>query len=189
MHENNGSEVTMSTASSLKQKSGERPFYKADDTPPTMLTFFFGLQQVMVSVSVLVSIPFLISDEVCPGQDLNSLRVRLISGTFVVCGLATIVQTSLGMRLALLQGVAFAYIPSIRAFMSLPEFKCNATANDYVPPEEYESKMALFRNSIDHNSCDFFFKMTEKNHRNLFTSVNEAVAKAPHNIGRRILKR
>lgn len=52
----------------------------------------------MVSVSVLVSIPFLISDEVCPGQDLHLLRVRLISATFVVCGIATILQTALGFR-------------------------------------------------------------------------------------------
>lgn len=46
-------------------------------------------------------------------------------------------------RLALLQGVAFAYIPSVRAFMLLPEFRCNATINDYVAPSVYEHKMAL----------------------------------------------
>lgn len=52
----------------------------------------------MVSVSVLVSIPFLISDLVCPAQDLNKLRVRLISATFFVCGIATILQTLVGFR-------------------------------------------------------------------------------------------
>lgn len=61
-------------------------------------------------------------------------------------GISTIVQTTLGMRLALLQGTAFAYIPSVHAFMQLPEQLCNATTNDYVPQEVYEGKMALVGN-------------------------------------------
>ena len=68
----------------------------------------------MVSVSVLVSIPILISDLICSGRDRDQLRVRLIAGTFVVCGIGTILQSGFGLRLALLQGVAFAYIPSVK---------------------------------------------------------------------------
>jgi len=76
----------------------------------------------MVSVSVLVSIPILISDLICPGRDRDQLRVRLIAGTFVVCGIGTILQSGFGLRLALLQGVAFAYIPSVY-------LKCNYKFN------------------------------------------------------------
>uniref|UniRef100_A0A914I2Q7 Uncharacterized protein n=1 Tax=Globodera rostochiensis TaxID=31243 RepID=A0A914I2Q7_GLORO len=126
----------------------QRKLYKADENPPLPLTFLFGLQQVMVSVSVLVSIPFLISDEVCPGKDRDQLRVRLIAGTFVVCGLGTILQTALGLRLALLQGVAFAYIPSVRAYMNLEGNRCTATINDYVPPEVYENKLAIVQGTL-----------------------------------------
>jgi len=117
------------------------------------MSLLLGLQQIMVSVSVLVSIPFIIADEVCPGQDLYSLRVRLISDTFFVCGIATIIQTMAGMRLAMLQGVAFAYIPSIRAFMVLEGNRCNATVTDFVPPEQYESKMATIQGSLMASSC------------------------------------
>ncbi|KAF7638942.1 hypothetical protein Mgra_00001465, partial [Meloidogyne graminicola] len=109
--------------------------------------------QVMVSVSVLVSIPILISDLICPGRDRDLLRVRLIAGTFVVCGIGTIIQSGFGLRLALLQGVAFAYIPSVKAFMSLPEYKCTATINDFVPSEIYENKMAMIQGTLMASSC------------------------------------
>uniref|UniRef100_A0A915MEI8 Uncharacterized protein n=1 Tax=Meloidogyne javanica TaxID=6303 RepID=A0A915MEI8_MELJA len=107
----------------------------------------------MVSVSVLVSIPILISDLICPGRDRDQLRVRLIAGTFVVCGIGTILQSGFGLRLALLQGVAFAYIPSVRAFMSLPEYKCLASVDDFVPPEVYENKMAMIQGTLMASSC------------------------------------
>lgn len=74
-------------------------------------------QQVMVCVSALLTIPFLLSDFLCAGQDVNILRVDLISSTFVASGISTLIQTGLGMRLALLQGTAFAYvILSVRVF-------------------------------------------------------------------------
>ncbi|CAK5031757.1 unnamed protein product [Meloidogyne enterolobii] len=107
----------------------------------------------MVSVSVLVSIPILISDLICPGRDRDQLRVRLIAGTFVVCGIGTILQSGFGLRLALLQGVAFAYIPSVRAFMSLPEYKCLASVDDFVPQEIYENKMAMIQGTLMASSC------------------------------------
>uniref|UniRef100_A0A915BUA5 Uncharacterized protein n=1 Tax=Parascaris univalens TaxID=6257 RepID=A0A915BUA5_PARUN len=117
--------------------------YKANDRPPIALSLLFGFQQVMVCVSALLTIPFILSNELCPGRDVYDLRVKLISSTFVVSGISTIIQTMLGMRLALLQGTAFAYIPSIQVFMLLPEYKCTATENDFVPSEIYENKLAI----------------------------------------------
>lgn len=34
----------------------------------------------------------------------------------------------------------------VKAFMSLPEYKCNATINDFVPHEIYEHKMSMVGN-------------------------------------------
>uniref|UniRef100_A0A915D1A0 Solute carrier family 23 member 1 n=1 Tax=Ditylenchus dipsaci TaxID=166011 RepID=A0A915D1A0_9BILA len=100
----------------------KRKFYRADDDPPWPLAVLFGFQQVMVCVSALLVIPFILADELCPGADINDLRVRLISSTFVASGISTIIQTVFGMRLALLQGTAFAYVPSVHAFMTLGEY-------------------------------------------------------------------
>lgn len=46
-------------------------------------------------------------------------------------------------RLALLQGTAFAYIPSIQVFMQLPEYKCVFTDNDIVAASIYQNKLAI----------------------------------------------
>lgn len=52
----------------------------------------------MVCVSALLVIPFLLSDLLCPGDQVNEIRVQLISSTFVASGLSTIIQTLFGMR-------------------------------------------------------------------------------------------
>ncbi|TKR60409.1 hypothetical protein L596_027662 [Steinernema carpocapsae] len=126
----------------------ERRFYKAADVPSPVVALLYGFQQVMVCVSALLVIPFVLSEDLCPGKDIHELRVRLISSTFVCSGISTIIQTCLGMRLALLQGAAFAYIPSIEVFMALPENRCNATINDYVPREAYEGRFAMIQGCL-----------------------------------------
>lgn len=57
-----------------------------------------NFQQAMVCTSSLLIYPILLSDIVCAGQDTVSLRVQLIAATFVACGIATILQTTLGIR-------------------------------------------------------------------------------------------
>ncbi|VDN58878.1 unnamed protein product [Dracunculus medinensis] len=123
-------------------------FYKAADRPPIALSVLFGFQQVMVCVSALLTIPLILSNELCPGKDLYDIRVKLISSTFVVSGISTIIQTLFGTRLALLQGTAFAYVPSIQVFMQLPDYICNSTEFDYVPPYQYENKMAIIEGCL-----------------------------------------
>lgn len=56
-------------------------------------------------------------------------------------------------RLALLQGTAFAYVPSIHAFMTLPEYYCTKGEKDFVPQEEYEYKMTLIQGSLLLSAC------------------------------------
>ncbi|KHN81855.1 Solute carrier family 23 member 1 [Toxocara canis] len=143
-----GTEETKQVAVVRKDPKKERRFYKANDRPPIFLAILFGFQQVMVCVSALLTIPFILSNELCPGRDVYNLRVKLISSTFVVSGISTIIQTMFGMRLALLQGTAFAYIPSIQVFMLLPEYKCTASENDFVPVEDYENKLAIFKATL-----------------------------------------
>uniref|UniRef100_A0A0N5AQD0 Sulfate_transp domain-containing protein n=1 Tax=Syphacia muris TaxID=451379 RepID=A0A0N5AQD0_9BILA len=125
-----------------------RRAYRTNETPPLSTLILSGIQQVMVCVSALLTIPFIISNELCPGKDLYYLRVKLISSTFVVSGISTIIQTAFGMRLALLQGTAFAYVPSIQAFMTLSDYKCNASETDYVPEAVYEGKLAIIHGCL-----------------------------------------
>uniref|UniRef100_A0A1I7XFR8 Neuroendocrine convertase 2 n=1 Tax=Heterorhabditis bacteriophora TaxID=37862 RepID=A0A1I7XFR8_HETBA len=49
-------------------------------------------------------------------------------------------------RLALLQGTAFAYVPSVQAYVGLN--KCNYTENDIVPDSAYYSKLATLQGCL-----------------------------------------
>ncbi len=55
-------------------------------------------QQVMSGVSGILVIPFQVSEVVCAGSATAMIRVQLISTTFVVCGITTILQVVLGLR-------------------------------------------------------------------------------------------
>ncbi|CAD5232163.1 unnamed protein product [Bursaphelenchus xylophilus] len=135
------------TNGALKVKP--RRMYKADDTPSTFICILFGFQQVMVCVSALLVIPFLLSDYMCAGSNVNHLRVQLISSTFVASGISTIIQTGFGMRLALLQGTAFAYIPSVKAFTDLPENVCNdGNGTLAIPESEYFGRLQYIQGSL-----------------------------------------
>uniref|UniRef100_A0A0K0E8Q5 SLC26A/SulP transporter domain-containing protein n=1 Tax=Strongyloides stercoralis TaxID=6248 RepID=A0A0K0E8Q5_STRER len=125
----------------------QREMIKVDQMPSLSLTFLFGFQQVMVCVSALLTIPFILTDSLCPGDKLNEVRVKLISATFVTSGISTIIQSAFGFRLALLQGVAFAYVPTIEAYFKEKQH-CNLTINDYVDEQIINEKMAYILGSL-----------------------------------------
>jgi hypothetical protein len=62
----------------------------------------------MVSLSGMLVIAYLVSDFVCAtGEAKVELRARLISATVVVSGIITLLQTTFGLRLSILQGKFF----------------------------------------------------------------------------------
>uniref|UniRef100_A0A0N4ZS56 Sulfate_transp domain-containing protein n=1 Tax=Parastrongyloides trichosuri TaxID=131310 RepID=A0A0N4ZS56_PARTI len=134
----------------------QRPMIKVDQMPPIHLSILFGFQQVMVCVSALLTIPFILTDSLCPGDKLNEVRVKLISATFVTSGISTIVQSAFGFRLALLQGVAFAYVPTIEAYFKGKE-TCTLTINDHVEDKIIDEKMSYILGSLMISSLIPFF--------------------------------
>ncbi|CAJ0582405.1 unnamed protein product, partial [Mesorhabditis spiculigera] len=136
------------TSKGPEAKVKERPFYKARDTPRPALCILFGFQQVMVCVSALLTIPFLLAGFLCAGEDEYKLRAELIAATFVASGISTIIQTMFGFRLALLQGTAFAYIPSIQSYMSLEENKCHIGRNQTADPSLYYGHLATIQGAL-----------------------------------------
>ncbi|KIH54166.1 putative permease [Ancylostoma duodenale] len=127
-----------------QKKNGVRPFLRARDTPKPIFALLYGFQQVMVCVSALLTVPFLVTDSLCAGNSSAKLLNELISSTFVGSGLSTIIQTMFGMRLALLQGTAFAYVPSVQVFMG----QCTTNHSTYVPEEEYYGRLALMQGCL-----------------------------------------
>uniref|UniRef100_A0AC34R3A0 C-CAP/cofactor C-like domain-containing protein n=1 Tax=Panagrolaimus sp. JU765 TaxID=591449 RepID=A0AC34R3A0_9BILA len=102
----------------------------------------------MVCFSGILIAPYIVSELACAGAATIALRVRLISTAFVVTGLTTLLQTVLGLRLAILQGPSFAFLPPLFAFANLPEMKCTANWTDFVPEEVYYEKIRTIQGSL-----------------------------------------
>ncbi|KAH7719788.1 Protein Y59E9AL.4 [Aphelenchoides avenae] len=122
--------------------------YRATDVPPWKSAWFFAFQQCMVCISGVLVMPFIIANLSCAGSATIAIRVKLISTTLVITGISTLLQTTLGLRLAILQGPSFAFLQPILAFTDLPEMKCHATLNDYVPEEDYMARIQTIQGSL-----------------------------------------
>ncbi|TMS38496.1 hypothetical protein L596_005211 [Steinernema carpocapsae] len=111
--------------------------YRANEVPRASKAVLLGLQQMMVCVSGLLVAPYIISEKVCAGQAELGLRATLISTTFVASGVATIIQSTFGLRLAVLQGPSLAFFPPLIAYFYEHSKDCKATVHDFVPEEEW----------------------------------------------------
>ncbi|EDO33581.1 predicted protein [Nematostella vectensis] len=82
-----------------------------------------------------LSIPFILSGPMCFSN--NPLVVaEVLSTIFFVSGISTLLQTTFGVRLPIIQGGTFSFLAPTFAILSLPQFKCptdtdglNITAN------------------------------------------------------------
>uniref|UniRef100_A0A0M3IST0 Nucleobase-ascorbate transporter 10 n=1 Tax=Ascaris lumbricoides TaxID=6252 RepID=A0A0M3IST0_ASCLU len=91
----------------------------------------------------------LLPDYKCTATENDFVPSEIYENKLAICKFHTIIVTKfIVFRLALLQGTAFAYIPSIQVFMLLPEYKCTATENDFVPSEIYENKLAIIQGCL-----------------------------------------
>ncbi|PIC35884.1 hypothetical protein B9Z55_015094 [Caenorhabditis nigoni] len=95
----------------------------------------------MICLSSLLVIPYVVSDMLCAGDQALQIRVQLISATFVTSGIATILQTTFGMRLSILHGPSFAFLPALHTFQAT--FPCNADTNT----NNWEEKMQMISGS------------------------------------------
>lgn len=97
--------------------------YPVGSAPPPHLTFLFGLQQVLLSVSSTISIPLIVANEICAG-DLDLVKSEIMSTFLFMSGVCTMLQTSFGVRLPIIQGGCHKFIPAVAALMALPVWRC-----------------------------------------------------------------
>uniref|UniRef100_A0A7E4ULX2 Solute carrier family 23 member 2 n=1 Tax=Panagrellus redivivus TaxID=6233 RepID=A0A7E4ULX2_PANRE len=142
------SSVDMSACSEPDNDCARKLHFRAGDVPQWKQAILLAFQQTMICISGVLVLPYLVSEIACAGVHTIALRVKLISATFVVTGITTVLQTVFGLRLAILQGPSFAFLPPLYAFANLPEMRCKATMNDYVPYEQYSSRIESIQGSL-----------------------------------------
>lgn len=84
-----------------------KPIYGLDDRPDLPRTIVLGAQHVLTMFGATVSVPLLLGPimGMTPAQ-----TAMLISSVMLASGLATIVQTTFGSRLPIVQGVSFSFL-------------------------------------------------------------------------------
>ncbi|XP_063443417.1 solute carrier family 23 member 1-like [Mytilus trossulus] len=105
--------------------------YKVSDSPPILLTVFFAVQQILMSLPGCVITAVLVASSVCGKED-EVLKAKLLATTIFLSGLTTFLQVTFGVRLPVFQGPTPAYVIPILALASLPEWACptNAVGNN-----------------------------------------------------------
>ncbi len=84
-----------------------RPIYGLEDRPELPRAVVLGAQHVLTMFGATVSVPLLFG----PVMGMSPAEIaRLISAVMLCSGLATLVQTTIGSRLPIVQGVSFSFL-------------------------------------------------------------------------------
>ncbi|KAL8622367.1 hypothetical protein ACOMHN_041695 [Nucella lapillus] len=134
--------VTVSDDDIVYKHDVSNIIYRVHDVPPVFMWPIYGVQQAFMCVSGALSVPFLISSYICAGH-LPQVRAQLLSITFFMCGLATLLQTIIGIRLPIIQGPSLAFLPPILAMTKLDTWKCPPPDQELGPDEEEPWKIRI----------------------------------------------
>ncbi|KAM9311659.1 solute carrier family 23 member 1-like [Gastrophryne carolinensis] len=137
----NDIQSTSQNAESVKADSRKAPsielIYGIDDRPPWYLCILLAFQHYILAFGGIIAIPLILAEPLCVKHD-NAVKSQLISTIFFVSGICTLLQTTIGTRLPILQGGTFSLITPTLAILALPQWKCqeselfsynNATGN------------------------------------------------------------
>uniref|UniRef100_A0A1I7UNL8 Solute carrier family 23 member 2 n=1 Tax=Caenorhabditis tropicalis TaxID=1561998 RepID=A0A1I7UNL8_9PELO len=97
---------------------------------------------MLVCISALLVTPYLLSNMLCAGAETIAIRVQLIAATFITTGIATILQSTFGLRLAILHGPSFAFLPALHTFEDM--YPCSPDTDTSL----WKEKMQLISGSL-----------------------------------------
>ncbi|KAF3706150.1 Solute carrier family 23 member 2 [Channa argus] len=100
--------------------------YSLNDRPPWYLCILLGFQHYILAFGGIIAVPLILAEPLCI-KDNNTAKSQLICTIFFVSGICTILQTSVGTRLPILQGGTFSFITPTLAILALPKWQCPAS--------------------------------------------------------------
>ncbi|XP_041794431.1 solute carrier family 23 member 1 [Chelmon rostratus] len=99
--------------------------YSLNDRPPWYLCILLGFQHYILAFGGIIAVPLILAEPLCI-KDNNVAKSQLISTIFFVSGICTLLQTTVGTRLPILQGGTFSFITPTLAILALPKWQCPA---------------------------------------------------------------
>ncbi|XP_033761401.1 solute carrier family 23 member 1-like isoform X2 [Pecten maximus] len=100
--------------------------YAVDEVPPWYLCIILGFQHYLTAFGSTISVPLILYKTFCVAEDKVGLG-ELINTIFFVSGLCTLLQTTFGVRLPIIQGATFAFLVPTQSILALPQWACPYT--------------------------------------------------------------
>lgn len=138
--------------------------YLINENPPWYICLLLGFQHYLTMLGGTLAIPYVLSSKMCFAD--NTLAIsEVLSTIFFASGIVTLLQSTFGVRLPIVQGGTFAFITPTIAILSLPQWECptsgagkvNATVNANVnatetatesPEETWRKRMREIQGAI-----------------------------------------
>lgn len=119
--------------------------YTVTDIPSLGTSLLLGLQHYLTMLGATVLIPLI----VCPAMGANGQQTsQVISSIFFVSGINTLLQTTIGDRLPIVQGGSFAYLPT--TFQIIFNDELQAIEDD---TERFERTMRTIQGAVIVSGC------------------------------------
>lgn len=100
------------------------------------MCLFLGFQHYLEMIGATVACPFILTPALCMEDD-DPNKANIISTLVFMSGFITILQSTVGTRLPIVQGGSFSYLVPSLAIMNLPQWKCpSAELMAGMTPEE-----------------------------------------------------
>ncbi|CAL8069623.1 unnamed protein product [Orchesella dallaii] len=119
------------------------------DVPPWYISIFLGFQHYLEMIAVAVAVPFLLTPALCMVDD-DPDKANIISTLVFMSGIITVLQSTIGTMLPIVQGGSFSYLVPSLAIMNLPRWKC-PDMNGMSPEqktEEWQIRMREIQGAI-----------------------------------------
>lgn len=130
--------------------------YLINENPPWYICLLLGFQHYLTMLGGTLAIPFILSGPMCFAN--NTLAIsEVLSTIFFASGLVTLLQSTFGVRLPIVQGGTFSFLTPTFAILSLPQWTCpkvndaeneNSTASSLDSDDIWKPRMREIQGAI-----------------------------------------
>ncbi|KAA8590365.1 hypothetical protein FQN60_014299, partial [Etheostoma spectabile] len=113
---------------------------------PKLIHFCLPPQHYILAFGGIIAVPLILAEPLCI-KDNSIAKSQLISTIFFVSGLCTLLQTTVGIRLPILQGGTFSFITPTLAILALPKWQCPAQKASVMLPVQLQNSTSQRENS------------------------------------------
>uniref|UniRef100_A0A0P4WE00 Solute carrier family 23 member 2 n=3 Tax=Scylla olivacea TaxID=85551 RepID=A0A0P4WE00_SCYOL len=111
--------------------------YSVDDVPPWYTSIPLGFQQFLTMAGSTISIPYILTPLICIDSS-DPARGKLLCTILFVSGMVTFLQSTVGIRLPIIQGGTFSFLVPTIAILNTKFESCDDALQSNMTAEEVE---------------------------------------------------